>query len=634
MGKLGLDMKVRRFSIYFIIIFILIGILNIAIAQEKAVDAFYKDGLKKYILGNYEAAITDFESALKLEPGNIKVQNMYFTTLVKLGNIEYSKGDLQKAKLYYEKALEVSGGNKDIKNKLVEINNLLEEKKIKKKAEAIGKVPSIHEKAGKEIAGKVEAPEQQTKVTRTSKKAPPPKKAISLAGKSVNASPVVQNVKLPFDIEKFIAQQNEENRKMLDSIVKAQREERQAFLNENRKMIDRVVEAQGKERKNLIEHIKTLTKLQQEERKFFSNSLLLIVGGGILIILIIITVIFFFLRRLAKSTNTRMMPEYSLGLISENYIKEIPELIDESRLITDERYSDIVKAKKLKDLYLEFKDGDPSWDSIQEYITEVSSDIKNDILNAVERKLKESEGKNSEQVYKLLLPLITDGDIEIRSRSRKIISEITDRNVAGYLESPNIQSENNPLSIPALMGMAKVADMKTKRPEHSIIVAELSQSIAELLNGKDINPKEVYKVGLAHDIGYMELPASIFRKSRNLTEEEFEIIKTHPVKGVNLLSNAVQLPQIFMDGIKYHHERMDGSGYPEALEGNAIPLIARIIAVADFFTAVTSNRLYRNAMSIDKAVKLLKSLSGKIFDKDIVEILINIVNEEMEKINE
>ncbi len=636
-------MKNKKWIIYtLIILFVfIVNILNISYAQNKVVDAFYKDGLKKYVLGDYKGAIKSFESALKLDPKNIKVQNMYFTTLVKLGNIEYSNGNLPLAKSYYEKALKVSGGNEDIKNKLLEIDKLIGEKSKEEVKVAQATISQVQQESGKKsvekpktstestVEGKSAEIERPKTIAASSVKEEKTKKVESQKSTVVSSGQVSQ---VPFNIEDFIARQNEENRKMLESFIKAQKEERKVFIKENQKLVEKIVEEQNKERETLVQHIKNLSNLQREDRKFFSKTLLIIVAGGIAVIVIVIMSVFLLLRRLAKLARMRATTDYPLGLSSESYIKEIPELIDESRLITDERYSDIIKAKRLKQLYLEFKEGDPSWDTIQEYITEVNSDIKNDILDTVEKKLKEGGEYNREEAYKVLLPLITDGDAEIRDRSRQLISKIVGKPVSGYLEYNNSEDSSNPLSIPSLMGMANVADMKTRRPQHSVIVAEISQSIAEVLARTDIDPGEVYKVGLAHDIGYMELPTSIFRKNRNLTEKEFEVIKTHPVRGVNLLSNATKLPQIFVDGIKYHHERMDGSGYPEGLEGNAIPIVARIVAVADFFTAITSSRLYRKAMSIGDAIKMIKSLSDKIFDREIVEILVEIVKKEMERV--
>ncbi len=658
------SMNIKTVFKSLLIVMVILSVVSITsglvYGQQKVVDALYKNGLKKYILGEYKEAIDDFESALKLDPKNIKVQNMYFTALVKMGNIEYSKGNLEEAKIYYEKALKVSQGNEDVKAKLREITALLEERnrkeeKNKQPEVAKEKVPessggtreatgaeiiAAGEKAGTVSTGKPGEVQAEKASVIPQEKAVTSKETATAVKKEVSKqeelpetqkpSIAVEKVVAPFDIEKFIALQNEENRKVLESIVKAQREEREAFIKENRRLVRRIVEEQEKERETFAQHLKTLINIQREDRRFFSKSLFMIVGGGVVLVVIIVMLILLFLRRLARMSRVSAGPEYSVGLVREGYIKEIPELIDETHLLMDDRYDDVVKAKRLKDLYLEFKTSDPSWETIQEYINEVNSEIKDKILDVVERKLEEDGRKSYPQAYQILLPLITDGDANIRERSKRIISEITG-STTKYLESPEMKAESDPLSIPSLMGMANVADMKTRRPRHSVIVAELSKSIAEALSESSLNPEDVYRVGLAHDIGYMELPSALFKKNRPLTEEEFEIIKTHPVKGVNLLSNATRLPQLFSDGIKYHHERLDGSGYPEGLEGEAIPLVARVVAVADFFIAITSSRLYRKARSVDEAVNMLKTFSGKIFDKNIIEILLSIIETRMEK---
>jgi HD-GYP domain-containing protein (c-di-GMP phosphodiesterase class II) len=135
------------------------------------------------------------------------------------------------------------------------------------------------------------------------------------------------------------------------------------------------------------------------------------------------------------------------------------------------------------------------------------------------------------------------------------------------------------------------------------------------------------RVGLAHDIGYLEIADTILKKKGELTERQFAIIKTHPERGLKLFQH-VKLPKAFSDGILYHHERLDGSGYPDGMTGDEIPRIAKVLAVADFFDAVTSARPHRPALTIDSAFKMMGKLAGKIFDRGFYEILVSLYKDE------
>ncbi len=130
---------------------------------------------------------------------------------------------------------------------------------------------------------------------------------------------------------------------------------------------------------------------------------------------------------------------------------------------------------------------------------------------------------------------------------------------------------------------------------HSRRVAEYSLKIAQAVGKSAEECEKTYFAALLHDVGKIGIPDSIINKNGRLTEDEFEQIKQHPVKGGQILSTIKQSPWLSV-GARYHHERYGGGGYPEGLKGEAIPEIARIIAVADAYDAMTSNRSYRNAI--------------------------------------
>lgn len=126
--------------------------------------------------------------------------------------------------------------------------------------------------------------------------------------------------------------------------------------------------------------------------------------------------------------------------------------------------------------------------------------------------------------------------------------------------------------------------------------------------------------GLVHDIGKINIPEAILTKKGQLTEEEFEVIKTHSVLGARMIERIEGL-QALKSGVLYHHERWDGKGYPANRKGKIIPLDARILAIADSFDAMTSDRSYRNGMSLNEALKILAEGAGTQFDPELIDLL-------------
>jgi len=136
-----------------------------------------------------------------------------------------------------------------------------------------------------------------------------------------------------------------------------------------------------------------------------------------------------------------------------------------------------------------------------------------------------------------------------------------------------------------------------------------------------LDKKELEKLKLAailHDVGKIGIRDSILLKEDKLTEEEFKIIQNHTIYGAEIIAHVRQLKDI-VPGVKYHHEKFDGSGYPEALKKYEIPLIARIIAVADTFDAMTTDRPYRKGLTKEVALKELQNKAGTQFDPQVVE---------------
>lgn len=185
------------------------------------------------------------------------------------------------------------------------------------------------------------------------------------------------------------------------------------------------------------------------------------------------------------------------------------------------------------------------------------------------------------------------------------------------------------LSLQVVKTLASAIDAKDRYTNgHSSRVAKYSKEIA-LRAGKPVEfQDEIYFVALLHDIGKIGVPDNILNKNSELTDSEYETIKQHPSIGVEILKNITEMPNIEI-GAHYHHERYDGKGYPEGLSGTNIPEIARIIAVADAYDAMTSRRSYRTALP-QKAVReeLVKG-RGLQLDPFFTDVMIKMIDEDV-----
>jgi putative nucleotidyltransferase with HDIG domain len=167
---------------------------------------------------------------------------------------------------------------------------------------------------------------------------------------------------------------------------------------------------------------------------------------------------------------------------------------------------------------------------------------------------------------------------------------------------------------------AFVAAIDAKDPYtrgHSERVAAFSRTIARYLQLPEEVQHKVWISGLLHDVGKIGVEDQVLLKEGKLTAEEFEKMKMHTVIGAEIMTPIEQLKEM-VPGIRSHHEAWNGRGYPDGLKGEQIPLYGRIIGVADTFDAITTNRPYQQAYSLDYAVETIKKLTGSRFDAKIV----------------
>ena len=178
--------------------------------------------------------------------------------------------------------------------------------------------------------------------------------------------------------------------------------------------------------------------------------------------------------------------------------------------------------------------------------------------------------------------------------------------------------------------LAEAIEAKDKYTHgHSSRVARYSEMIAERAGKDEKERQNIYLAGLLHDVGKIGIPENIINKDSKLTDEEYGIIKTHPVIGNQILQKIKKNPDLSI-GAHYHHERYDGRGYPEGLKGEEIPEIARIIAVADAYDAMTSKRSYRDPLPQQVVRNEIVKGRGTQFDPEFAEIMLALMDNDTE----
>lgn len=206
----------------------------------------------------------------------------------------------------------------------------------------------------------------------------------------------------------------------------------------------------------------------------------------------------------------------------------------------------------------------------------------------------------------------TDGG-DYTSADVQLLRAVADR-VTAALQNQHLYDDLTAL----LMGLlhALVSSVDAKDPYtfgHSERVAYFSRALAHAAGMSPIECERVYLSGLLHDVGKIGVPDAILCKPGKLTKEEFDALKKHPEIGERILARVPQIRDL-IPGVMYHHERMDGNGYPHGLAGRDIPLLGRIICLADSFDAMTTSRIYRAAMPVSSATAEIRRCSGNQFD--------------------
>ncbi len=182
------------------------------------------------------------------------------------------------------------------------------------------------------------------------------------------------------------------------------------------------------------------------------------------------------------------------------------------------------------------------------------------------------------------------------------------------------------LTTEVMEALAHTIDAKDKYTNgHSERVAIYSRSLAIRLGLSIEEQDTAYYMGLLHDIGKIGIPNEIINKTTKLTDEEFELMQSHPILGYDILKEIKSMPELAM-GARWHHEFYNGKGYPDGKSGEELPLLVRIVSVADSYDAMTSNRSYRKYIPQAEARAEIEKGIGIQFDPDVAKCMLEIID--------
>lgn len=245
---------------------------------------------------------------------------------------------------------------------------------------------------------------------------------------------------------------------------------------------------------------------------------------------------------------------------------------------------------------------------------------------------RDTASGNSHRRFETIFPLIIEGQVfgTLDVHSNTMLGEEKEHKILYLLNRSAERMENVALyeglyenMLSTLNSMAKILDARDPHTsQHSTRVTNFSLAMGNILKLTEDEKDVLYIAASLHDIGKVGIPDSILLKNGRLTDDEFRVIKRHPDIGADILK---PLPPMIRetDIIRYHHERYDGKGYPSGIGGQEIPLLSRIITLADSYDAMTSDRPYRDGLPVDKAIEEILRCTGSQFDPELAKIFIH-----------
>lgn len=290
----------------------------------------------------------------------------------------------------------------------------------------------------------------------------------------------------------------------------------------------------------------------------------------------------------------------SFKLIQQKDLDKLESCNLEEIWIDTSKGLDVVKAIQVKNP--DGVDSDILPQSIKKPIARVSVEEELHVAKIIQNKAKEAVAAMFDDVR-------MGKALEIEE-AKSLVNEI------------NQSMERNPN---ALLTLIRLKNVNEYTYMHSVAVCVLMVALGRHLGLSEVQIKQAGTAGLLHDIGKMMIPNEVLNKPGKLTDEEFTIMKSHPVRGREILKSCYQVHETALDVCLHHHERVDGKGYPEKLSGDALTLFARMGAVCDVYDAISSDRCYKAAWSPAEAIRKMASWKDGHFDESIFQAFVKTV---------
>jgi len=629
-----------------LILFCIFGINLYSDNKSDSIDA-YNRGVEKFQKGAIEDAIKDLNDALNLDNRNFKAQKTLTDVLNVKGKrlIEAEKYD--EALETYKTAYRLYPNNQEVADlyKSLRDGSLQESKKQakiaknSKSSDVVDNSKTDKDKAEKEKNDSENFALKQAEMEKKYKE--------ELEKQKLQLEKMV--------IEYSKSPKNTKNSKEDPSINYAKQQIE--VLNEMTKRYNETLKQSGDEKAKNMDILYTQLKenkaMMERQNYFARDMILLIVGLFLFFIIIIFVSIIIFLRMLAKRRKDmqRSSPYYGFnpfGMIENPSMQVNNPLMlgyesnsDNANSLkedgnNEDMYKDLIKLDRLNKMHAQMKSGELSWQTIREYISELEKDLRIEILNIVEIKIMNGDIINYTHVLPVLFPFLTDSDDYLKEKANYLIKhsitnqggsigeeKITDPNRLVTAEVKEEITSDSPLDLKNLMKSVEALQSVFGKRDKSIDTAKFARGIAMTLNMAKGDVELLYKTALIHDVGYLymdhEKLQTILYKT-DITDEDFNFIKEHVDKGLEYFGDF-DIPLEMKEGILYHHERNDGSGYPKGMKKEEIHSFAKIIGIAETFVALTTERPHKSKLSPESAMAIIHDGARKKFDTEYINAL-------------
>lgn len=628
-----------------IIILIMIFLVSFILNANNKIDSQnkYNNGMEKFQKGDIDGAISDLREAVNLDERNFKAKKSLVDVLLVKGKNLINEEKYYDATEILKEAYRHFPTNQEVADlyKGLRDGTIQEAKKKEKELAEKEKLARVDNSKLVTIDNSKDNSSKEETTTTTIKK--------EVVDSTISKNQLAE-------IEKKYALELERQRKMYEKIIenykgggqiqldpnfmKKQSEIFDSFIAKYNDLLKQNEEDRKKNMEILVKQMEENRKIIEKQGGFSNNIIMTIIGSFLLAVILFIVsfyVLFFITkkRKFANSFSTltnETINELSNTLYLENESKKNQLVYEDMEnkdmsIVESEMLKDLLKSEKLKKMHFEMKQGTLTWDTVKEYISEMNKELRVEILKLVESKLLNEEINNEEIVIPILLPFLTDGDDYIREKAKSLIkTSIKERDSLNSKNDIIIDeiSKTGSLNIQELSLKSQEIDRVLFRINHSYNTARYSKGIANILGLSKDKQYLIYETALIHDIGYNFIDKEVIYNIKNkkeLSEEDFIEIRKHPLKGKEFLEKFDDVQKDMLDGILYHHERNDGSGYPYGLKNEQIPIFAKILGIVDTFEALTSKRFHKENLSFKSALLIIKDMGKNKFNLEIINAL-------------